>query len=123
MMDILASARDATSASMPSQSVLESLDSWHHELWEARRAAHIAETAEIARFRRDSLDASHRARMAILDEQLARATEERIRRMRSGQIARAIADHTEALGRLAKDEARADILARRVAAGVIEIET
>lgn len=122
LMDVLASARDATSASMPSRSMLESLDSWHHELWEARRAAHVAETAEIARFRRDSLDASHRARMAILEEQLARATEERIRRMRSGQIARAVADHAEALAKLARDEACADILVRRVAAGVIEIE-
>jgi hypothetical protein len=122
LMDVLASARDATSASMPSHSMLESLDSWHHELWEARRAAHVAETAEIARFRRDSLDASHRARMTILEEQLARASEERIHRMRSGQIARAVADHAEALARLARDEARADILVRRVAAGVIEIE-
>ena len=122
LMDVLASARDATSASMPSRSMLESLDSWHHELWEARRAAHVAETAEIARFRRDSLDASHRARMAILEEQLARASEDRIRRMRSGQIARAVADHAEALAKLARDQARADILVRRVAAGVIEIE-
>jgi superfamily II DNA or RNA helicase len=121
-MDLLLSARDAESASPPITSMLEALDSWHHELWLARRTTHIAETAEIARFRRDSLNASHRARMAVLEEQLALASEERIRRMRSGQIARATADHKEALESLARDEARADILARRVAAGVIELE-
>jgi hypothetical protein len=103
--------------------MLEALDSWHHELWLERRAGHIAETAEIARFRRDSLNASHRARMTVLEEQLAFASEERIRRMRTAQIARAAADHKEALASLARDEARADILARRVAAGVIELES
>ena len=60
--------------------------------------------------------------MAILEEQRGRANEERIRRMRTGQIDRAMADHREALARLARDEARADILARRVAAGVIRVE-
>ena len=121
-MDLLLSARDAESASPPTVSMLDALDSWHHEQWLARRATHIAETAEIARFRRDSLDASHRARMAVLEEQLALASEERIRRMRTAQIARATTDHKEALASLARDEARADILARRVAAGVIELE-
>ena len=121
--DLLISARDAESASPPTLSMLEALDSWHHELWLARRAAHIADAAEIARFRRDSLNASHRARMAVLEEQLSLASEERIRRMRTAQIARAAADHNEALATLARDEARADILVRRVAAGVIELET
>jgi len=117
--DLLISARDAESPSPPTLSMLEALDSWHHELWLARRAAHIADAAEVARFRRDSLSASHRARMAVLQEQLSLASEERIRRMRTAQIARAAADHSEALATLARDEARADILARRVAAGVI----
>ena len=121
-MDLLLSARDAAPATPPTTSMLEALDGWHHEIWLARRAAHIAETAEVARFRRDSLNASHRARMAVLEEQLALAGEERIRRMRTAQIARAAADHKEALASLARDEARADILVRRVAAGVIELE-
>jgi hypothetical protein len=120
-MDLLLTARDSESA-LPSASMLDALDSWHHEQWLTRRAAHIAETAEIARFRRDSLNASHRARMTVLEEQLALASEERIRRMRTAQIARAAADHKEALASLARDEARADILARRVAAGVIKLE-
>jgi hypothetical protein len=121
-MDILAVARDVSDLAPPSPSTVEALDGWHHDLWAARRAEHVAEAAEIARFRCDSLEASYRARMAILEEQRGRANEERIRRMRAGQIDRAIADHREALARLARDEARADILPRRVAAGVIRVE-
>ncbi len=122
-MDILAIARDASDVPPPLPSMLEALDGWHHELWDSRRAEHVVEAAKIARFRRDSLEASYRARMAILEEQRSRASEERIRRMRSAQIERAIADHREALARLARDEARADILPRRVAAGVVRVET
>lgn len=122
LMGLLLTARDAESVSPPTTTMLEALDSWHHDLWLARRATHIADAADIARFRRDSLNASHRARMAVLEEQLTQASEQRIRRMRTAQIARAAADHNEALANLALDEARADILARRVAAGVIVLE-
>ncbi len=122
LMALLLYARDANAFASSDMSPFDPLDSWHHELWETRRAAHIADTAEVARFRRDSLDASHRSRMAVLEEQLARANEERIRRMRAGQIARAAADYREALAKIADDEARADILFRRVAVGTIELE-
>ena len=122
-MDILTVARDVSDLRSPPASALEALDGWHHDLWVSRRAEHIVEASEIARFRRDSLEASYRARIAILEEQKDRANEERIRRMRVGQIDRAVADHRDALGKLARAEARADILSRRVAAGVIRLES
>jgi superfamily II DNA or RNA helicase len=121
-MDLLAVAQDMSGASPPTASMLEALDGWHHELWVARRAKHVTEAAEIARFRRDSLEASYRARMSILEEQRGGAREARIRRMRTGQIDRAVADHRDALKGLARDEARADIIPRRVAAGIIRVE-
>jgi ATP-dependent helicase HepA len=121
-MDLLARARDLPDMPPPMPSMIDALDGWHHELWDDRRAAHIAETADIARFRRDSLEASYRARMAILNEQLRSAQEGRIRRMRAAQIDRALADHREALARLTRDEERADILPRRVASGIIRLE-
>ncbi|TAZ70702.1 helicase (plasmid) [Rhizobium ruizarguesonis] len=121
-MGVFGVAQDASDVPAPSSTVLEGLDGWHHELWTRRRAAHVSEAAEIARFRRDSLEASHRARVAILEEQLARVAEDRIRRMRAGQLARANADHREALEQLSAAEHRADILPRRVAAGTLRVE-
>lgn len=120
--DIFATAKDASDVGLPGAAVIEGLEGWHHELWTSRRAAHIAEAGEIARFRRDSLEASHNARIAILEEQLRLVTEDRIRRMRLGQLARASADHREALDNLAAAERRADILPRRVAAGILRVE-
>lgn len=121
-MDIFATAEDASAVALPWAAIIEGLEGWHHDLWTRRRAAHIAEAAEIARFRRDSLEASHTARIAILEEQLRSVSEDRIRRMRLGQLARANADHREALANLAAAERRADILPRRVAAGILRVE-
>ena len=121
-MEVLAGAQDVVDASPPDGAAIEALESWHHDLWVARRARHMEETAEIARFRRDSLDASHRARVAVLSEQLAAAGEERIRRMRQGQMARAASEHADALAALSRDEARADIVVRRIATGVLVLE-
>ena len=121
-MGVFTAATDAADVAPPSAAALEGLEGWHHELWTRRRAAHVSQAGEVARFRRDSLEASHRARVAILEEQLSRIAEDRIRRMRVGQMARANADHREALERLATAERRADILPRRVAAGTLRVE-
>lgn len=121
-MGVFARAEDSPDVPAPSTAALDGLDGWHHDLWLRRRAAHIAEASDIARFRRDSLEASHRARVAVLEEQLGRASEDRIRRMRLGQLARANADYSEALNHLSAAESRADILPRRVAAGTLRVE-
>jgi superfamily II DNA or RNA helicase len=98
------------------------LDAVHFEMWEARRAAHAGETGAIAQFRRDSLDASHAARMATLRDQLAGVREERIRRMRTAQIARAEGEYQQAILQLEAAQAGADILFRRVAIGTLTVE-
>jgi hypothetical protein len=121
-MDIFATAADGPEVAPPDATAIEGLEGWHHEMWTRRRALHIAEAGEIARFRRDSLEASHRARVAILEEQLAAVSEDRIRRMRVGQLARANADCRESLESLTKAERRADILPRRVASGTLRVE-
>jgi hypothetical protein len=120
-MDLLATA-SAAKIEMPDLHTFDALDGWHHEMWSERLARHVRETADIARFRRDSLAASHSARMDTLREQLSQSREGRIQRMRQGQIARAEADHQLALADLEQSEARADILLRRVAAGVLVLE-
>lgn len=122
LMRLMAEANDGGDIPMPSSSEFDALEGWHYETWQTRRERHQAETAEIARFRRDSLETSHRARLATLQDQLARTDDGRIRRMRSAQVTRAEAEHAEALAELAKAEQRADILFRRVATGVLIVE-
>ena len=121
LMDLLAQTR-SIEAELPEPSMLEALDGWHHDLWTEHLAQHTREAADIAAFRRDSLATSHAARMVTLREQLGRTQEGRIQRMRTAQISRAEVDYQEALAALRRAEGRADILARRVASGVLVVE-
>jgi ATP-dependent helicase HepA len=122
-MVLLSRARDVPpEPEPPSLSEFDVLDGWHFEMWEQRRAAHASETSNIARFRRDSLDASHTARLATLRYQLTSVSDERIRRMRNAQIARAESDYRQAIEDLERAEATGDILFRRVAIGTLKVE-
>ncbi len=120
--EILAAGRDMPGLTFPDPAAFDALDGWHHERWEARLAEHVAHTGRVARFRRDSLDASHRARLAMLGEQLADAREGKIRRMRTAQIARAETEYVETVARLERDGGRADVLSRRLAVGILQLE-
>ena len=75
----------------------------------------------MARYRRESLRTSHEARMALLEGQIADATEERIRRMREAQIANAVHSYGEQMAELEDAAERADIIYRPVAYGSITV--
>ena len=61
------------------------IEEQHYRFWSDARAEHVEETNRLADFRRGSLETSHRARMAILESQLAHAANERIRIMKEAQ--------------------------------------
>ena len=101
--------------------VWDELDTQHYKLWSEARAKHRQRTQELAEYRRESLSTSHRARMALLDEQLKQAANEKIIRMRQSQIAAAEADYARRTQELDIAMERADVTAEAVAYGVIEI--
>ncbi|MBN1547159.1 MAG: hypothetical protein JW902_10915 [Syntrophaceae bacterium] len=103
-------------------SVWDSLDTQHYKLWSEARAKHRQRTKELAEYRRESLSTSHRARMALLEEQLNQASDEKIQRMRKSQIATAESDYARRLQELDIAMERADITAEPVAYGVISVE-
>ena len=46
------------------------LDTQHYSLWHEARAIHRQKTQKLAEYRIESLTTSHRARIALLEEQL-----------------------------------------------------
>jgi hypothetical protein len=120
---LLESAADYSGAmpSGPGASVWDNLDVQHYSLWNDARTKHRQKTQELAGYRRESLTTSHRARIALLEEQLSQATNEKIQKMRRSQIAAAEADYARRIQELDIAVERADIVAGPVAYGVIEI--
>ena len=99
----------------------DDLDSQHYSLWAEAREKHRRRTQELAEFRRESLSTSHRARMALLGEQLEHANDEKIQRMRQAQIAAAESDYARRIQELDIAMERADVTAESVAYGVIQV--
>ncbi len=102
--------------------VWEELDGQHYNLWSETRAKHRQRTQELVEYRRESLSTSHRARIALLEEQLRQASNEKIQKMRQSQIAAAEADYARRIQDLGIAMERADIIAESVAYGVLIIE-
>lgn len=102
-------------------SVWDRLDAQHYGLWKDAKINHRQKTQELAEYRRESLSTSHRARIALLEEQLSQATNEKIRKMRRSQIAAAEADYARRIQELDIAMEKADIVACPVAYGVIRV--
>jgi len=118
---LLESAEDCPDA-IPdglSASVWDNLDAQHYRLWNDAKSTHMQKTRELVEYRRESLSTSHRARIALLEEQINQVTNEKIQKMRQSQIAAAEADYARRIQELDIAIERADIVADAVAYGVI----
>ncbi len=100
-----------------------SIEEEHYRLWSEARADHVEETNRLADFRRGSLETSHKARMAILESQLAQAANDRIRIMKAAQQSNAQADYQRRSKEIDEATSRADITAKPVAWGIIRVNT
>lgn len=104
---------------VPEQALFDQLDAAHYELWAKARSDHKEQNQRIADYRRESLTTSHRGRVAMLEDRLAQATNEKIRRMRQGQLSNAEADYQRRLAELDEAVKKADLNAEPVAYGVV----
>lgn len=120
LLEIAVDYSDATPAGIGAL-VWDELDTQHYTLWVAAKAKHRQQTQKMAEYRRESLTTSHGARIALLEEQLKQATNEKIQKMRQSQIETAEADYARHIQELDIAMERADIIAGAVAYGVITV--
>ena len=123
LLELLQSATDYPKSEGDSLTLkqISDLESCHYQMWNAALSNYRKQIMQLAQFKHTSLSASHKGRMAILDEQLASATEDRIRRMRHAQIAMARRDYEQHSEELKKASQQADITTELIVTGTIEI--
>jgi hypothetical protein len=100
---------------------VKELESRHYQMWNTALSTYRKQITQLAQFKQTSLSASHKGRIAILEEQLASATEEKIRRMRHAQIDAAKRDYDLHSDELKKASEQADITTELITTGTIEI--
>ncbi len=104
----------------PSQ--FASLEGVHGEIWKQALAEHKVRTKECCAFRGQSLRQSHMARVNVVREQLATSQNENIRRMKESQLKNIQVEFERKLSELSAAEQSADIHARSVLVGIVEVK-
>lgn len=100
----------------------EELEERHHSKWLSARASHIEKNQEIAEYKIQSLTASHRERIRILQKQADSAIDNRIRRMRLSQLEHAEALFARQIAKMTEDGSGGDIIATPVLLGSLIIK-
>ncbi len=101
---------------------LISLAKVHREVWKLALSEHKVRTKECCDFRGQSLRQSHRARVNVVQEQLASSQNENIRRMKASQLKNIQDELERKLSDLSAAEQSADIHARSVLVGIVEVK-
>ena len=123
ILPLLQTGKDwSASPTFANEFQIDAIEQAHYKLWAAAKQTHVQNTQQIINLKRESLQSSHKARLALLHEQLAIATEDKIIRMRKGQIATADNDFAFRLNQLNEMATKADIIANVVVFGVINVE-
>lgn len=112
---------DVVSGQMPTEAILSKLEGTHYAQWLKARDEHRTASAKRAAFRLASLESSYKARIALLQDQLNKATDERIQRMHRSQIERAVAEHARRVQDVERAKETVDLQADLVAFGTIRV--
>jgi len=122
LLTLLQSAADSDSLTLPDAANCDVLDARHHSKWTDARADHIAENRTLVEHRIQSLTVSHSARCKAIEDQISRATNDKIRLMKESELARANVDFDRRMAELQHAANSADIRATPVVFGVILVK-
>ncbi len=118
LFDLLRSAIDSDVSPLPKPG---SFEEKHYERWRAARNKYIAENRQFVEYQTHSLKVSHRARRKSIEEQLAYATDDKIRLMRESELNRANTDFNRRAEELRQSVRTADILTALVVFGTLSV--
>ena len=121
LLDLLRSARDFGPVPSEHFDELDAIDSRHHSKWIEARAGHMAGNRQLVEHRIQSLTVSHRARCKAIEDQVVRATNEKIRLMKESELVRANADFARRMEELQVAAKSGDIRATPVVFGTLTI--
>jgi hypothetical protein len=121
LLDALPEARTADGGGSLGPADKDALDARHHAKWAEAQALHIANNEQLVALRIQSLTVSNRARCKAIEDQLARATNSKIRLMKESELARAQADFERRMNDLRRAAATGDIRVSPVVVGSITI--
>ena len=119
---LLHDALPVEESELPAQAVFDALEARHHQRWRDVLANHKEINQQLVAYRLNSLMASTKARLHQVNDQLSKATDEKIRIMKQAEHDRIKADYNRQKGKLEAAKEAADIRAEAVAFGILIAE-
>lgn len=117
--NLLVAAEDAACPS--TQTAVGDLDDLHYVAWTDARSAHIDRARAHVESQLASLTTTYHARVELLEEQVANAPHENIRRMRESELRSVEDDFATRSRRLGATIARSDVTTTLLCSGVVEV--
>jgi ATP-dependent helicase HepA len=121
LLTCLQNAIDVDGAMAPPAAGIDDLELRHHVKWSEAQARHIAENQQLVELRIQSLTISHRARCKAIEDQLSRATNNKIRLMKQSELARAQVDFERRMEELGRAAETGDIRISPVVFGTLTV--
>lgn len=121
LLSVLQNAVDSSAQSLPNRDECDALDTRHHTKWIEAHNSHLADNRRLADHRLQSLTVSHRARCKAIENQIGRATNEKIRLMKESELLRANADYERRIAELQQAGNSGDVRALPVVFGTLTI--
>ena len=121
LLALLPTGVDAPTLELPGQADFDELGAVHHRRWLNATTEHAQDNRQFVGVQIQSLTASHRARQAQAEEQVGRATNDKIRVMKQTVLDRLQPDFERRIKALELAAQSGDIHASPVLFGVIEI--
>ncbi|OPF63097.1 DEAD/DEAH box helicase [Hydrogenophaga sp. H7] len=122
LLELLPFSSDAQDLEGPAQHVLDELDAVHHQQWLTQSTQHSEDNRQLVGVRIQSLTASFGARRTLLEDQIRRATNDKIRVMRTAELERATVDYGVRVADLRLAAESGDIKAAPAVFGVLEVK-
>lgn len=121
LMNLLPTAIAIDDVTSVTPADLENLEALHHLKWMNAQADHIVENRTQVEYRMQSLTVSHRARCSAIEDQIRRASNEKIVLMKTSELNRANADFERRISELQSQANSGDIHASLVLFGMIRV--
>jgi ATP-dependent helicase HepA len=121
LLELIPSAEDAEELHVPAKDVWDELDAVHHQTWLRASTEHMEDNRQLVGARIHSLTASHQARKKMLGDQIARASNDKIRIMKQAELERAEVDFNARIVDLNRAAEGGDIRATPAVFGVLQI--
>ncbi|MGQ3053669.1 MAG: helicase-related protein [Roseateles sp.] len=121
LLELLPLSADASDLELPSQRILDELDAVHHQHWLAESTQHSEDNRQLVGVRIQSLTASFGARRSMLEDQIQRATNDKIRVMKAAELERATVDFDVRVAELRRAAESGDIRAALSVFGVLQV--